>query len=110
MQKHNYEVKSIIEFGKEFVIAYDAYFKEHEYGFTVTVPNLPGCIVSGKTISSAISSTNEAIFCWLQDTMVNGESIPLPTDKHGQMINDLGERIVIYCVMPKEIFNNCKKT
>ena len=42
-------------------------------GFTITVPELPGCITEGDTISEAREMTREAIEGWL-DASAKGEA------------------------------------
>lgn len=49
-------------------------------GFTVIIPDLPGCMSQGKTIDEAIININRAKHLWLETVYVNKRtSIPLPS-------------------------------
>ncbi len=50
--------------------------EEHEGGFTVTVPVLPGCVTYGKTIQEAIRMAKEAIEIYIEVLAEKGEEIP----------------------------------
>jgi predicted RNase H-like HicB family nuclease len=50
--------------------------KEEEYGFTVTVPALPGCVSFGKTLEEAEEMANEAIELYLESMNDHGEKAP----------------------------------
>ncbi|RIV20246.1 type II toxin-antitoxin system HicB family antitoxin [Alicyclobacillaceae bacterium I2511] len=51
-----------------------------ESGYTVTFPDLPGCITEGDTIEEALANAREAMELWLWDTEQHGELIPVPSD------------------------------
>ena len=40
---------------------------EDEGGFSVNVPELPGCFTQGETVKEAIEMANEAISLYLED-------------------------------------------
>ncbi len=48
-------------------------------GYTVTFPDLPGCITEGDTVESSMSMAREALELWLWDAEQHGESIPAPS-------------------------------
>ncbi len=54
---------------------------EGEVGFTVTFPDLPGCITEGDTLQEAMAMAmaREAMELWLWDTEQNAETIPTPS-------------------------------
>jgi len=45
-------------------------------GFTVTVPDLPGCITEGDTIEEALKNAKEAIEGHLEALVALGKAIP----------------------------------
>ena len=48
--------------------------------YGVTVPDLPGCFSAGDTVEDALTQVVEAIECYLEGLLVDGESIPKPKD------------------------------
>lgn len=48
---------------------------EEEGGFTVTVPELPGCITEGDTLQEALDNAQEAILCHLEALKMQGKTI-----------------------------------
>jgi predicted RNase H-like HicB family nuclease len=61
--------------------------KEHEYtvilernetgGYTVTAPALPGLVTEGQTVEEAKVMAREAIVCYLEGVLKDGEPIPV---------------------------------
>ncbi|MFY9189556.1 MAG: type II toxin-antitoxin system HicB family antitoxin [bacterium] len=47
-----------------------------EGGFTVIVPDLPGCVTEGDTLSDAVDMAVDAASGWLLDSVENNEPIP----------------------------------
>ncbi|MBE0690813.1 MAG: type II toxin-antitoxin system HicB family antitoxin [Anaerolineae bacterium] len=45
-------------------------------GYTVIVPNLPGCISEGDTIDEALANIREAIDLYIEDLTADGEPVP----------------------------------
>lgn len=45
-------------------------------GFTVTVPDLPGCVTEGENIADAISMAQDAASGWILDELEDGKSVP----------------------------------
>lgn len=60
-------------------LIYPACFYPNADGFTVTVPDLPGCVTEGKNITEAIEMAVDAASGWVLDSIENGESIPKAT-------------------------------
>jgi predicted RNase H-like HicB family nuclease len=50
--------------------------KDEDGVYIVTVPALPGCISDGKTVEEALINIKEAIQGFIEDMIVDGESIP----------------------------------
>lgn len=60
---------------KEFI--YPAVFhKNNDKSFTVTFPDLPGCITEGKSLGSAMKMAQSALTQWID--YLNDEKEPLP--------------------------------
>lgn len=45
-------------------------------GYTVTVPDLPGCITEGGTLAEALTMAQDAASGWLLDEMEDGRPLP----------------------------------
>ncbi len=54
--------------------------KDPESCYGVTVPDLPGCFSAGDTIEDAMTQTVEAIECYVEGLLLDGEPIPDPKD------------------------------
>lgn len=51
-----------------------------ESGFTVMIPELPGCMSQGKTFDEAMFNINKAKCLWLETVYANDKTlIPLPS-------------------------------
>jgi len=62
---------------KQKILKYDVIFEEqHEGGYTVTVPSLPGCISEGDTFEEAKTNIAEAMTAYLESLAKDGEEIP----------------------------------
>jgi predicted RNase H-like HicB family nuclease len=58
------------------ILNYRIVFKEEpEGGFTVIVPDLPGCITFGETLEDATEMAKEAIELYLESLQAHGEEI-----------------------------------
>jgi predicted RNase H-like HicB family nuclease len=51
--------------------------REHEGGYTVLVPSLPGCITFGETVEEAIVMAKDAIKLYIESLKAHGEEIPV---------------------------------
>ncbi len=59
------------------VLTYTAHFiPEEEGGYSVVVPALPGCNTQGDTLKEAEENAREAIQCYLESLIADGEPIP----------------------------------
>ena len=47
-----------------------------EGGYTVIVPALPGCVTEGETLEEAKQMAADAIKCYCQGLLKDGESLP----------------------------------
>lgn len=64
--------------------AYPATFRRNDDGsYTVTFPDLPGCISEGKDLAGALTMATRALGQWLSYLADEGESMPSPTDITG---------------------------
>ena len=53
---------------------------EEKGGFVVSVPALSGCLTRGQTYERAVVNAEEAILCYLDGLVADGE--PLPREPH----------------------------
>lgn len=66
---------------------------EENSGYTVEVPDLPGCITEGSTLVESIEMGTDAASGWLLGELEDGNDIPKPSDhkdiavKDGSFIN-----------------------
>ena len=54
--------------------------KEDEWGYTVIVPSLPGCVTFGETIEEAIAMAKEAIEVYIETMHDMGKEVPEDND------------------------------
>jgi predicted RNase H-like HicB family nuclease len=50
-----------------------------EGGYTVTVPDLPGCVSEGETEEECRANIAEAILGWIETAQANDWSVPTPS-------------------------------
>ncbi len=66
---------------------------ENDGSYTVTFPDLPGCITEGKSLDEALYMAQSAMSVWLEYSMDHQEDIPAPSalkDVHpetGEFVN-----------------------
>ncbi len=48
-------------------------------GYTVIVPDLPGCVTEGETIEEALEMAADAAAGWLLDELEDGNPLPAPS-------------------------------
>lgn len=48
--------------------------------YTITFPDLPGCITEGKSIGNALYMAQDALRVWLQFTLDEKAPVPSPSD------------------------------
>ncbi len=58
---------------KTFTIRFE---RADEGGYTVTVPELPGCVTEGDTLEEALEMAKDAIKGWLHVAVQSGDPIP----------------------------------
>ena len=78
---------------------YTAIFTPNETGkgYTCRVPDLPGCISSGKDLPDAIDMITDAMSVWLVVTEDHGDPIPSATPQSELDVSDGTEKSLI-CV------------
>ncbi|MBZ4653946.1 MAG: hypothetical protein JG781_1285 [Peptococcaceae bacterium] len=60
---------------------YPAIFEHNDDGsYTITFPDLPGCISEGKTLANALEMAQKALTQWIEYLLDENESIPEPSD------------------------------
>lgn len=52
---------------------------ENESGYTIEVPDLPGCVSEGKTLAEAIEMAADAAAGWILGELEDGNSFPHPS-------------------------------
>lgn len=58
---------------------YSAVFTQVDDGYSVELPDLPGCITGADTMADALAMIEDAGAMWLWDAENHGEEIPAPT-------------------------------
>lgn len=61
-------------------LIYPACFYPNENGFTVVVPDLPGCVTEGSDLANAFEMIVDAASGWVLDELEDGNPIPKATD------------------------------
>lgn len=57
-------------------------YPEDDGGYTVIIPDLPGCMSQGETLEEAIENINEARELWIETVYESGKKlIPLPSKR-----------------------------
>ncbi|XWK88979.1 MAG: type II toxin-antitoxin system HicB family antitoxin [Phormidium sp.] len=57
-------------------------YPEDDGGYTVIIPDLPGCMSQGETLEEALENINEARELWIETVYESGKkSIPLPSKR-----------------------------
>lgn len=54
------------------------YWSAEDQVFVAEVPELPGCMATGKTREAALKHANEAIRLWMRTAKESGHPIPQP--------------------------------
>ena len=57
------------------------YWSDEDDCFLVEVPELPGCMADGKTVSEAIENCEVIIQEWIETAKERGQDIPEPRGK-----------------------------
>ena len=53
---------------------------DNDGSYTVTFPDLPGCITEGKSLDEALYMAQSAMSLWLEYSIDHKEDIPAPSD------------------------------
>lgn len=57
-------------------------YPEDDGGYTVMIPDLPGCMSQGETLEEALKNINEARELWIETVYYSGKKqIPLPSKR-----------------------------
>lgn len=59
-----------------------------EGGYTVTFPDLQGCITEGDTLAKAVDMAIDAASGWLLDEVENNKTLPKPSDIKSIVANE----------------------
>lgn len=62
---------------------------EKKGGYTVEVPDLPGCVSEGNTLADAILMATDAACGWVLDELEEGRTVP-PASAFGNVVPDEG--------------------
>ena len=60
-------------------IQYTAIYAKTNTGYSARIPDLPGCVATGRTLELSKRRIREAVALHLQGMREDGESIPHPT-------------------------------
>jgi predicted RNase H-like HicB family nuclease len=63
------------------LMRYGALIEKTKTGFSAFVPDLPGCVATGKTKEQVRRRLQEAVGIHLKSMMESGDAIPEPTSK-----------------------------
>jgi antitoxin HicB len=61
--------------GRSYTVVFE---REDDGGFSVYVPDLPGCASQGDTHDEAVANIREAIACYVEALVKLGQPIPEP--------------------------------
>lgn len=67
------------------VVKYTAIYAKTRTGFSAHVPDLPGCIATGRTLAQTQQYMREAVAMHLKGMREDGERIPRPTTVAGEV-------------------------
>jgi predicted RNase H-like HicB family nuclease len=60
---------------------YAIVIEKGERNYSAYVPDLPGCVATGKTVDEVKSEIRDAIAFHLEGMQEDGEAIPMPTSR-----------------------------
>ncbi|MCL2089028.1 MAG: type II toxin-antitoxin system HicB family antitoxin [Oscillospiraceae bacterium] len=89
-------------------LVYPACFYPHESnnGYTVVVPDLPGCTTEGDNMVQAIEMAVDAASGWILDELEDGNEIPIPASFAETTINNADS---IICLIVLDIERYAEK-
>ncbi len=85
-------------------LIYPACFYPNDGGFTVTVPDLPGCVTEGRDISEALEMAVDAASGWVLDSIEGGESIPKATTDIRDIKLEYEDGIINYIILDMDSY------
>ncbi len=85
-------------------LVYPACFYPNDNGYTVTVPDLPGCVTEGKDIADALNMAVDAASGWILDSIEDGESIPKATTDISNIQLDYSNGMINYIVLDMDSY------
>ena len=62
-------------------------------GYTVIVPDLPGCVTEGETIAEALEQAIDAASGWVLDELEDGKKPPEPSQAENVRADEYEKRI-----------------
>ncbi|MBE9115251.1 type II toxin-antitoxin system HicB family antitoxin [Lusitaniella coriacea LEGE 07157] len=64
-------------------------YPEEDGGYTVIIPDLPGCLAQGDTLEEALENINEARELWIETVYRgNKKTIPSPSKRNSKVSSD----------------------
>lgn len=85
-------------------LIYPACFYPNDSGYTVTIPDLPGCITEGKNIAEAIEMAVDAASGWILDSIEDGGSIPKATTDISSIHLDYPDGMINFIVLDMDSY------
>ncbi len=58
------------------------HLNQDDGSYTITFPDLPGCISEGKSLENALYMAQDALRVWLGYALDQGETLPAPSSIH----------------------------
>lgn len=85
-------------------LVYPACFYPNNNGYTVDIPDMPGCVTEGESFSEAIEMAVDAASGWVLDCIENGEEIPKATMDITNIKLEYPDGIVNYIVLDMDSY------
>lgn len=85
-------------------LIYPACFYPNGSGYTVTVPDLPGCVTEGGDIAEAIEAAIDAASGWILSSIESGESIPKATTDVSEIKLEYSDGIVNFIMLDMDSY------
>ena len=77
------QIKNFLNLPYTFTVGKDKEHDGKEY-FYVQVNELPGCVSDGNTAEAALKNIKDAMYDWIETSLLNGERIPTPEGFSGK--------------------------
>lgn len=85
-------------------LIYPACFYPNDNGYTVTFPDLPGCITEGKNITEALEMAVDAASGWILDLLEDGEEIPPATTEIKDIKLDYSDGMINFVILDMDSY------